>query len=243
AFNEERITRTVMRPLLPVLKDLAESHLTHRSFRIDNFFYKDVSLGDLMIGEGFSAPPAMYQPALFEPIESAQAEAGGRGVGSSRDDLYSFGVCLAIMILGRNPVADKTDEEIIEQKLREGTYATVLGDTRVGLGLMEPLRGLLTDDPRERWSVMELELWLNGRRLSPKQPKLPQKAGRPFKFEDKEYLTTPLLANAMTKHWTNGVRSITADPIDVWLRRGFEDEDLTKAYNDAIRQAAAFGGD
>ena len=228
--------------MLPVLKDLAESHLTHRSFRIDNFYYKDVALGDLMVGEGFSSPPAMYQPALFEPIESAMAEPGGRGAGSSRDDLYSFGICLALMILGRNPVADKTDEEIIELKLREGTYGTVLGDTRVGLGLMEPLRGLLTDDPRERWSVTELELWMNGRRLSPKQPKLPPKAGRPFKFEDREFLTTPLLAHSFSKHWSAGVRSLTADPVDVWIKRGFEDDDLSGAFNNAIRQAAAFGG-
>lgn len=241
-FNEDRITRTVIRPMLPVLKDLAESHLTHRSFRLDNLFYKDIAMGDLMVGEGFSAPPAMYQPALFEPIESAMAEPGGRGPGSSRDDLYSFGVCLALMMLGRNPVADKTDEEIVEMKLRDGTYATILADTRVGLGMMEPLRGLLTDDPRERWSVSELELWLNGRRLSPKQPKLPPKAGRPFKFEDREYLTTPLLANALTKHWGNGTRAITTDPVDVWIRRGFEDEDLATAFNNAIRQAAAFGG-
>jgi len=43
-FNEDRITRNVIRPLLPVLKDLQESHVAHRSIRIDNLFYKDAVL-------------------------------------------------------------------------------------------------------------------------------------------------------------------------------------------------------
>ncbi|MEM6492347.1 MAG: hypothetical protein AAF684_10670, partial [Pseudomonadota bacterium] len=106
-FNEERITRSVIRPILPTLRDLAESHLTHRSIRLDNIFYKDAVVGEVMLGEGFTNPPAMFQPALFEPIESAMAEPGGRGAANSRFDIYAFGVTLALMILGRNPQADK----------------------------------------------------------------------------------------------------------------------------------------
>ncbi len=241
-FNEDRITRNVIRPLLPVLKDLQESHVAHRSIRIDNLFYKDAVLGEVVLGEGFSAPPAMHQPVVCEPIDSSMAEPGGRGPGSSRDDMYSFGILLAMLLMGRNPLADTTDDRIIERKLAEGSYSALLGDARIPLSLMEVLRGLLTDDARERWNVAELEMWLNGRRLSPKQPKLAIRAQRPFSFQGVDYLSTPTLAHAFVRNWSAATKSIANDAVDVWIRRGFEDDELASAFNSSIRSAAAFGG-
>lgn len=241
-FNEERLTRNMLQPLLQVLKDLQESAVPHRSIRLDNLFFKDAVLGEIVLGEGFASPPAMFQPVIYEPIDSAMADPAGRGVGRITDDIYALGVTMALMLLGRNPLVNKTDEQIIEMKLREGTYGAILGETRIPLSLMEVLRGLLTDDPKDRWNINEVELWLNGRRLSPKQPKLPPKAARPFSFEGVDYHTTPGLAYAFYQKWSAATRCIANEPVDVWLRRGFEDDELAEAFNTAIRAAAAFGG-
>ena len=53
--------------------------------------------------------------------------------------------------------------------------------------MREPLRGMLSDDPAKRWSLEDLEMWLNGRRLSLMQPALAERAQRPFRFEGKKY--------------------------------------------------------
>ncbi|MBL8671984.1 MAG: hypothetical protein JNK11_15095 [Alphaproteobacteria bacterium] len=242
AMPEERVMRGVIQPLLPVLKDLSDSVLAHRSFRVDNIFYKDAVTGEIVLGEGFSAPPAFHQPAIYEPIDSAMCEPGGRGSGSIADDLYSFGVVMALLLTGRNPMHGKTAEQVVEAKLRDGSYASVVGDSRITLTMMEPLRGLLTDDRNERWTVAELELWLNGRRLTPKPAKLPARAQRAFKFEADEYLTAQELSNGLAHSWTAATRVVANDPVDVWLRRGLEDDTRADAYLSAIRTAAAFGG-
>ena len=39
------------------------------------------------------------------------------------------------------------------------------------MSLLEPLRGLLSDTLDERWTMEELEMWLDGQRLTPLQKK------------------------------------------------------------------------
>ncbi len=241
-FTEDRLSRSVLIPIIKTLRPLNEIAITHRNIRADNLFYRDAAQGTVLLGECFTSPPAMYQPALYEPIDSAMAEPAGRGSGTIADDLYSLGVTMAILLRGNNPAARMSDSDIIKAKLREGSYATLIGDTKVTLGMMEVLRGLLTDDPLERWSIGELELWLNGRRLSPKQAKLPQRAARPFRFNNQEIYTAPMLSLSLGLNWTEASRAVGTDPIDVWIRRSLDDEKMSLNYVTAIRSAAAYGG-
>lgn len=241
-FTEDRLTRSVLIPIVKTLRPLNEIAIPHRNIRADNLFYRDAAQGSVMLGECFTSPPAMYQPALYEPIDSAMAEPAGRGTGLITDDLYSLGVTMAILLRGSNPGARMSDADIINAKLREGSYATLIGDTKVTLGMMEVLRGLLTDDPNERWGIAELELWLNGRRLSPKQAKLPHRASRPFRFNSKEIFTAPMLSLTLGQNWNDATRVVGTDPIDVWIRRSLDDEKMSLNYVTAIRSAAAYGG-
>ncbi|MEM7651823.1 MAG: hypothetical protein AAF220_01445 [Pseudomonadota bacterium] len=242
AFNEDRLTKTVLRPVLSVMKALQEAAVTHRSIRVDNMFFRDAVGGEVVLGEGFTAPAGMNQPVVYEPVDSGMCEPGGRGVGTLSDDMYSLGVVLAILLRGQNPCTHMSDEEIVNAKLTDGSYSVLIGDARVNLGLMEVLRGLLTDDPSERWGTSDLELWLNGRRLSPKQPKLPPKAARPFRFNNVDYFTAPSLAQTFATNWLAATRAIGNEPIDTWIRRSLGNEAQSTHFVTALRTAAAFGG-
>ena len=83
-----------------------------------------------------------------------------------------------MLLRGGEPIAGLSDDEIIARKISDGSYATLVGQESVSLRFMEPLRGLLCDDPRERWTFADLEMWVGGRQLSPKQPMVPGKAAR-----------------------------------------------------------------
>ncbi len=236
-MNEDNVVRMVIQPLLPLLKELSTRFIPHRAIRPDNVFYSDGSRQAMMLGECVSAPPSISQPVAFEPVESAMSRPSARGLGLPSDDLYSFGVLLAYLLSGELATAGQSDEAIVNSKFVRGSYSTLLGDARVSLGLMEPLRGLLCDDPKERWTVVDLEAWLGGRKQSPMQPMLPTRASRPLAVGDGEYWTKTSLCNAMGANWHEANQLINSGELQRWLQRALSDDDANHALTEVMESA------
>src|SRR3546814_17507443 len=78
------------------------------------------------------------------------------------------------------------------------------------------LRGLLSDDPRERWSIREIELWIGGRRLTPKQAKLPAKAARPITIAGRDYENVRSAAEALASNWPVAGEVVRGNAFDNW---------------------------
>ena len=242
-MREDRLVRTVIQPLVQTLSEICSRFITHRSIRADNLFYTGPDKEEVVLGECVSAPPAIAQPSIYEPIDSAIAQPSGRGLGKPADDLYAFGVTLAFLLHGGNPVANLSDEEVIAQKISQGSYATLVGQTRVSLNLMEPLRGLLSDDPKERWDVDNLKVWASGEQLTPKQPMLPVKAARPITFAGKEYWNKPSLSYAMGINWDEAGQFISSGELEGWIKRGFSDDETAEAIQSIVQGGASRGSE
>jgi hypothetical protein len=233
-IHEDTVARLLVRPGAEFLEIFANNNLTHRAIRPDNLFYTDADQSRMVFGDCVSAPPAIAQPTIFETIESGMALPAGRGDGSSLNDVYSLGVTILTLLIGHVPLAGMTDEQIIQEKLTHGTYNALVGRERISLTMMEVLRGLLHDDPKERWAVNDLMYWSNGRRQNPKPQAIPRKANRPFVFDGEEYQTTRELANGFANNWDAAVTPIKDGSLNVWLRRGFSDEELIESVNVAM---------
>ncbi|MFQ5466896.1 MAG: hypothetical protein ACE5DS_02065 [Kiloniellaceae bacterium] len=238
AWREDRVIREVVTPLIPALRELNSRSLWHRAIRADNLFYADSSRTSVVLGECVSVPPGLSQPVLYEPIDAAIARPAGRGPGRKGDDLYNFGVALVVLLSGGNPVPDLSDEEMIAAKIRVGTYATLVRHLCLSLHMMEILRGLLCDDPRDRWTMSDLELWAGGRHLSPKQPTLPPRAARCIEFAGREYWTRPALCHAMGQSWSDAGQLISSGELENWLRRSLVDEESAAS----VQTLSAFAG-
>ncbi len=236
-MHEDHLVRAVIRSLMPALKELGNRYVTHRAIRPDNAFYADASREAVVLGECVSASPALSQPVVYEPIDSAMARPSARGSGTAADDLYAFGAMLAFLLTGGEAVAGLSEEQIIHGKIVRGSYATLLGDTRVSLSMMEPLRGLLCDDPKERWTALDLELWLGGRQLSPKQPMLPTRAARAITLAGQEHWTKPSLAYAMGRHWREAARIVASGQLEKWVQRALSDDETAEAVKGITRTA------
>ncbi len=239
-FDEDALIRKVVQPLMPALIELGARGIHHRAIRADNLFYRDGARNECMLGECVSAPAGLDQPALYEPIESAMAMPAGRGDGTTSDDLYALGVTLAILLRGGNPVADLSDEAIVHSKLNRGTYATLIGKQRLPLAITEALRGLLCDDWAERWALNDLEMWANGRHLSPKQPMALSRASRPFEFADKDYWNCRSLSSALGFNWQEARRALAGDELITWVHRSAGDE--KRAERLALLMRGSHGG-
>ena len=242
AWREDRVVRMVMNPLMPVFKELGGRNLTHRAIRADNLFFADATRESVVLGECFSLPAGMAQPSIYEPIDSAMAMPEGRGHGLPADDYYALGVLILVLLCGGNPVPELSEYEIVEAKISKGSYAALVGETRLSLPMVEVLRGLLCDDPEERWRHEDLQLWLNGRHLSPKQALLPPKAARLFPFEETEYNNAAALSYAMGRQWPAALQVIKSPELERWIRRSLSDDRRAAAVSAATQAVIGVGG-
>jgi len=237
-FSEDALIRTVVQPVVGALRDMEVRGITHGAIRPDNMFFRDGAGSSVLLGDCVSVPSGYGQPAFFETIERAMADPVGRGPGSITDDLFALGATVLWLAVGGNPAPDVDDAEMLAQRLDRGSYAAMCGPHRFSQTIQELLRGLLADDPRQRWSLKELDLLLAGRRPSPRHATLPKRAPRPLEIGGKPYWTARGVAFALAGNPGAAVSLIETGELDKWLRRSLADE----AAADAAQAAASHSG-
>ncbi|WP_245580077.1 serine/threonine protein kinase [Niveispirillum irakense] len=240
-FNDDLVTRTLMPNLLYVLREMNARGLTCGAIRPNNLFYKDTVSSAVMLGDCLSTPTGYAQPVLMETIERAQAQPAGRGPGTIGDDLYALGITLLVLVLGRHPLPDLDDEGLIRAKMDRGTYSALTGHLRLPQSLLEPLRGLMTDDAKQRWSLSDLDMWLQGRRHSSKQPQIPRRGARPFDFQGDQLLHCRSLARALARNTAAAAPLIERGEVEKWVRRSVGDETRAEMVQTAITSASVGG--
>lgn len=224
-MGEDNINHYFLTPLIGALVELMRTGMVHNGIRPTNIFWRPGGSAAPQLGECLSAPAGFGQPALFETIERSMATPLGRGVGTHADDCYAFGVTMALFILGQNPMRGMDDRAIMSAKIERGTFSSLIGNTRISGTHSELLRGLLTDDARQRWSGSDLEQWLAGRRLTPKNTDAGRRASRAMEFANKELWQVRPLADVLAAHVGEATRIIENGSLDKWLRRSLGDDD------------------
>lgn len=241
-LRQDVVLNNIIRPIVNAMVDMRDRDLVHGCIRVSNIFDGGgKTLERAVLGECLSMPTSSYMPALYETIERSLANPTGRGSGKQSDDLYSFGVCLAIMLRGVDPLDGMTDSEIIDLKMEEGSYVALTGKDRFTGAILELLRGLLYDDENQRWTLDEVVEWLDGRRLSPKQAVRRIKASRPIIFNGEKYIRPEMLAKDLNRNPTEARQLIENGEMEQWLERAMENKVAVARYDKAL-QFAEEGG-
>jgi len=239
---DHQFARAIIKPIADGLVELGLKGIAHRAIRPDNLYFMDEQRTKIVLGDCVTSVPAHDQPVVLETIESGMAMPSGRGAGKYADDMYAFGASVLILAIGRNPLQGVPDGEIIRRKIQMGSYATLVGDERMPVALIECLRGLLTDDPEQRWQATNIDLWLNGKRLTPIQAKAESQAQRPIRFADQEFHSVRPLSYAMYQNWDKAISIITDGTLEIWIRRGHELNELADGIAIAIKSTGAMAG-
>lgn len=242
-INERDLSRLVFDPLSRAVNKLARHRMTHGSIRPDNLFFMDGERTEVVLGECVSAPPGFHQPAAFETIERALTSPGGRGEGNVGDDLFALGATLVCLLLGRNPVEDLSEDDLIAARTKWGSHAAYCGKTHIPLALVEPLRATLNDDPGERWTREKLDLWIEGRGVTPTRVKLPPRSETGFPFAGKEHHTARTLARAMTQNVSEAATVLKGGELGLWLRRALREVKRAEEVAETVDVAKAHQGD
>jgi eukaryotic-like serine/threonine-protein kinase len=243
-WSDDDIIHRVIAPIFPGLKALATENTTHRAIRPSNILFRDAARRQAMLGDCFTAPTGYDQPVAYETIENGMAMPSGRGIGTVADDLYSLGVTVLYLLLGHPPGGELKGEALIEEKIRRGSYAALCGDHRIPTTLFELLRGLLVDEPSERWGIREIDLWLQGRRMTPKSSSVAPRASRPFELGKEQVLTARGLVRALIRQGEPAIHAIRSHALHVWIQRTLAHKPATDGFALALADddAEATGG-
>ncbi len=235
-MNEDSLKHSFIAPLIRALLDFQRTGIVHGAIRPTNIFWRHASSTPPQFGDCLTIPCGFDQPALFEPIDRSQAVPAGRGPGLHVDDCYAFGVTMAMIIMGQNPLADMDDQTLLAMKMEKGTFSTLIGARRLASSHIELLRGLLADDPAQRWSAAELEQWQSGRRMTPKSSDAGRRATRHFDIAGKEYWHVRPLAAALVNNPPDAVKMVETGQLQKWLMRSLGDEDRSKKVSEIAEE-------
>lgn len=238
-FAAEAVLDEILPPVLAALRALAEIGATHRALRPTNVFRAEN--GRIVLGECVSGPPAAQQPVLFETVESALAHPMGRGAGTQADDIYALGMTIATLVLGRDPMAGMSADEIIAAKIARGSLAAMVGAAGATPRLVDLIRGLVADDPRERWTLADLDGWVQQRRVPVHQAPVPKRAARPLEFEGEKYVAARPLARHFVREGSAAAKLIRSGELDVWLQRSLNAAECAAAVARAVAEAGEPG--
>lgn len=223
-MTEDQVMSALIRPLLSVLADLHAVDMLHGAIVPENIYFSGADNNMVAIlGECLTSAPFFRHHALYETIERGQAQASGRGPGNIKNDLYSLGICVALAVRGENLLAGKSADEIVREKMQNGSYAAVIGRERVPPAIADFLRGVLNDDERLRWGIEQVQSWAEGQHPNAKQSPTTAKAARPFMFHDEKIWDTRLMAMLFSKHVGEAIQITEKDQFDLWIQRNFDD--------------------
>jgi hypothetical protein len=226
-MNEQTIVRTIVKPVMQVLRELEQMGVPHRAIRLTNIFFAAGSSGEVVLGECFAGTPGGEQPAIYETIENGMASRMGRAVGTQADDLYALGVALLLLHIG-NALHGMSDDQIIAAKINFGSFSALAGGEKVSPTMAEMLRGMLSDKLSDRWTLRNLEMWMLGQYFNPVLPTLAQRAGRPIRIGGLEPISRPSAAHALATHWDEALTLVDNGTVESWLKRGFNDEKVAE---------------
>ncbi len=131
-----------------------------------------------------------------------------------------------------------TNDELIAARLEVGTTALLLNHAKPPPSILEFIRGVCSDIPKQRWNFSEIENWLGGHRVPLRATAHTQKASRSIVLNGKEFFRARNLADEMGKKPGDIRKLVESKEILRWLQRSVGDYDLHDAVNELLEKTS-----
>jgi serine/threonine protein kinase len=223
-LHEHLVIDHILQPLCKVLAVLQDKEIIHGAIHPDRIYLKK----DLILGECVSAPGGYLQPHLYEPLERMMTDPAGKGPGDEKTDVYATGILAYELLYGLERFKTMSKEEFVRSALAIGTYNVLVHNLEISENFLDFFRGILNDNPAERWGLAQISSWLTGKRYNMIAPPAPREAVRPIRFGKEDYFSRRALANALHYQWRGAIKDIPSLKIDRWCEMSMHRSDLSE---------------
>lgn len=205
--------------------------LVHGDIKPENILVKSVDPLDILLAD--------FDHSLWVPNESTHAHDGMlslryaapeglvAGRWSSNSDMWSLGMLVLELLLGRHPFEGVSDESVrLELTTWEMPEDSLDDDVWRAL-----LLGLLERRYATRWRIADVELWLQGDRatiakgLGLSRGREPS-ANSPFEINGRDVYSARTLAHALIDDWHSGIAVLRSHGFEAWLRDALNSPEL-----------------
>ena len=200
--------------------------LTHRAIRLNNLFFKDSSRTELVLGDCLATFPSYYQPLVYETVENTLCEPQSRGNGTPEQDLYSAGVALLSLVLGKEVSSEMSAAEQIRQKLKTSSFSFLSANEKIHSQMGVVLRSLLDDNPENRCDYNHLINYYEGKTTSFSTPDTFDRSTRALIINGEKCYTRKNAALTMLANPDFGIEVIQSGKLLDWIKNGLENEKL-----------------
>ena len=224
AMTLKECVKRFLKPVLAPLQAIHAVGLTYRAFSPTNLFVQGSEMNSFVLGQCLSEPAGSLQPRLFETLTCAMTEPQGRGSEIAANDYYALGVMVFTLLRGHVPLRMVSEEAVILQKARLGSYRALLEHAQMEAESAELLRGLLDDNPGTRWGYEEVVAWLGGYRRSVDNHFTPPRAKVPYYLREQAITTRQEMCYMLHRNWKDAIDISRHSDLGHWIRRSFADD-------------------
>lgn len=210
---ERFVMDRILRPLTDALKELAKAKINHGCINPTQLFFDQ----ELKIAESISEPSGYSQDFHYESPERLLADPSGKGSGDASADIYAIGMLALFLTAGELPLQHLSKKEWEEAILRQGSYHALTQNLDPSETINDLLRGVLNDNPLERWGFEQISSWLDGKRFNLIMPSVPRDSTRPFAFNESEYFNYRALAHTLYHNWQTARIHLSANRLVRWM--------------------------
>jgi eukaryotic-like serine/threonine-protein kinase len=230
----------VVAQLAAGLDRLHRAGIVHRDLKPENVLVRDTAPIRLAIAD-FGLSRVIEQSVVFASSSRTLAYAAPESLSgqvSPARDWWSLGIIVRELLTGRTPFAGMSETAVVDHLATRTIDCDDIADPRMRL----LCRGLLTRDPRRRWTGREVERWLAGESPDVAEPEPPHgstfatgAARGALAFGGQTYTDRGRLARALVADWEAAARYFfgpmftPVGPSEAWqaLREwlnGFQDD-------------------
>jgi len=216
-INAHRLRQHVVPGLIKALRALHDRGINHRAIRPQTIFFASEALDEVVLGECVTAPPGADQPDYCEPLERASAERHGRGEGDAPSDLFALGAALVAAHLGETPGGGRDPEKLFAARVAQGSFWALSGGAEIPGIVGSLIRGLVTDDSEERWTLREVRAWLDSALPKRRRVHTLWTFARPVSFRGESFSDRRLLARELARHPLEGAAFLRSLDFSNWV--------------------------
>ncbi|MBR1604722.1 MAG: hypothetical protein IJ660_01275 [Alphaproteobacteria bacterium] len=221
--------------ILYALRDLNAYGITHRAIRLQNLFYLDETKENIVLGDCIASFPAYHQPAVYEAIETLIAKKESRGSGTDKNDVYSLGVVLLFLYIGKENWLDVSLEEILSVKLKKGSYAALSNDNKIQAAFANILRNMLIDNPINRWGITNALELLENKNSKISYAPVQETLKKALTISGQKYYTVRDVSYALQQNPKEAFELYNSGKIAEWIKNSLEFEELAHIIDKAVK--------